>query len=280
MMGKRKILADYDKSYLVSRIEKVKGLWSDFFDDYVVIGGENLDIVANDLKPNFVGFGNHKSHFDYMFLTRTFYKQGHLDIFPRIMAGTNLDNFFVRNLLADFNKCNVLWTDRKKMSGKRGRDYIREWERALADTIHHLDNVFHFPDAGRNWGDGVLRKGTNSVGQKVIESPMNPFIVPFVFDYDEIYEAKYKTKIGLFRKKGWPLRAGYYWYDWRAFKNRPKQENKGNAYIWVGEPVGVLDIVGEIGPQVEKIGKKSKLLDSHVRSEISRGLEEIAKVKN
>ena len=274
MGKKKKILADFDIEYLneVLNTAERRGIWRRFFDDYVVIGKEHLeDMRAN--RDSFVGFGNHVSHFDYIFIGKVFKEMDALKDFPRITAGTNLRNIVAAKICTDFDRCNVLWTDRAKIS-KGDRQYIREWKKAVKDSIYHLENVFAFPDAGRNWGDEVLSRGLNTMGKIVINSPMNPLVVPFAFDYDNPIEGKYQDKIAKHRGKSGLGRGLYYYYDINAFLGRASQKNKGRAYMWIGKPERVREIVGEGNPK-----KKAERLDDHVRRGIIRGLEEIAAQK-
>ena len=291
MSRKQKSRQEFDPRYLREKLELVgkRGLWSRAFDGYKVLGIENLKEAA---KNSFVGIGNHLSHFDYMHLPKVFYENGLTEEFPRITTGTNLDNGIVRFLLADFDKCNVLWTDRNRMNEK---DYISQWRKEFAESLRYLDNLFVFPDAGRNWTGKPLRKKINGLAKTIIGSLINPNIFFIDFNYDNLIEAKYMDGIERNRgKKNIVNRSAYTFWDVASFASRLlKSGKKGNAYIWFGEPKKVSDIIDKesiLNFQRESVNNPSnrdkrsqynrliaseaKRFHEHVYGEIVKGLRE------
>ena len=294
---------EFNPKYLEEKLKSVeeKGRWQGFFDGYKILGKENLNRVANG---SFVGIGNHLSHFDYMHITKVFYDEGLLDEFPRITAGTNLRNILVKCLVADFDKCNVLWTDRQKMGD---RNYILQWKEGLREPLDNFENLFVFPDAGRNWGDKPIRKPMNGLAKTIITSRYDHPILPVVFGYDNLIEEKYKDKIQMNRGgKSLVKKISYVYYDVKAFTSRVKETGeKGNAYIWFGQPKQTSKVIGEEnrtmilemkrdlerarenGTPHAKLKKvyaqtlnvEAKKIHEHLYNEIARGLGEVELAK-
>ncbi|MBU0466194.1 MAG: 1-acyl-sn-glycerol-3-phosphate acyltransferase [Nanoarchaeota archaeon] len=85
---------------------------------------------------------NHQTQLDYFVPNYFLLNEGYP--YPRAIAGKNLDNLLMRNLVFDLNPFGVIWLDRENPSGLR--DYVKRVEQ----TFMQGDSILVFPEGQRN----------------------------------------------------------------------------------------------------------------------------------
>jgi 1-acyl-sn-glycerol-3-phosphate acyltransferase len=199
--------------------------------------------------------------------------------YPRSVAGANLNNWIIRNAMADIGKWGVIWFDRNNKSP----EHIKEYLRAVRQTYEEGFSVLGFPEAGRNrniGGDPLPFKeaffGAILRAQKKIDRPI--YVVNMAVDYsngipeERFFEkmdrggdsivsdlAKYIGQDGRVTKVVKALR--YFGWDSVASMRWKYLNGKGTARVNYGEPIRIDDLAGKGGKKKAAERSRDKVID-------------------
>ena len=240
-----------------------------FFNEIVVEGAENVRKVQ-DKQLFYVP--NHLSMADFLVEGYTFWKEN----LPRArwIAGENLFKFPFKTL---WKKCGAIALDRK---GKRR--YMGVFIKEIRSYLTEGENLLVFAEGGRNYEGVATKNFQTGLFGILTKPPINTrdiYIVPVKHKYEHRVEEGVLGKVEKNRKKrdelfeerdslrreGENLRARitdwrgeikdrkYFWWDVYAFIRRPFSREKGNAYIYFGEPISLKGVLGDIERQKKEI---------------------------
>lgn len=235
---------------------------------FSVKGVENL----KGLEEPLIFFSNHESHFDYVLLSYTLYKN--FSIAPRIAAGMNL---FVTKIVGEsLRKLGAFCVDRENKS----RDYIEQLEDYVINIILNNESTLTFIQGTRA---GNLRaKGIDDVFSRpktgLVDAPIkaqertnkNLLAVPIFIDYDSPPEKRIFKILGMAKKIENELLYNlcYYGSDLMAFLLRWINLIKGGVYVNFGKPFSLKDYLKEVKEEPDR--KKRKGLADKIAEEIKK----------
>lgn len=259
----------YNPKYAQKMFKKAELLGGEklFFKDLVVTGKEN---VLKDQDRQRVYIANHIAHAD--FITLWLYFHRHEIQMPMIPAGKNLDNWFLKKVARlHLGQLGGYFADRdlmKKTSGDatlHKRIIIEATREIVKDGLDFLV----FAEGGRN-ETGRLFEKYDKEKEKWVErydkgalrcalyNEKDLDIVPIAFYYDHPPEEKFIPIIRKGNRNTFTGKALYYGADAFAyFINRPIAKklgfNVGSAYMNIGKPKPLSELVEIDAPRAEKI---------------------------
>ena len=271
------IIGEYDMAYVSSRFRRIKEhKWMERFVNKIEVKGlENLEMLRDQF---FVGFSNHKSHFDYLGLGLLFMENLEIEDFPRFVAGINLDSRLLKLIGLDFRKTGAFFVDRErireleKQNGTELIRYIKAIEQSARKILERRENFFIFPEGGRNYFGKPMDKMQAGLIGTVAKVESHPFILPVAIDYDKVIESYYFNILDC-AKKTKLTRGVYYATDLAAFAARFLfRENRGNMHVNFGKPKKLNEITNS-----DSSGVRKRELTEYLRGEIVRLYRDIKK---
>ena len=265
LMDDNVIVGKLDREYMLGVYRRGTGnKWGErYVSEVDVQGVENLALVGNQ---QFVGFGNHQSHLDYMLLGRIFLENLPIDNFPKIVAGKNLDSRILSAFGLNFRRTNVLFVDREKIArlGREERQaYLKRLGRKEVQCLNRGDSLFDFIEGGRNRTQNILDSVKSGVITPLIKSKVDPLIINVAVKWGHAPETEFYPIIDWAKgKKG--FRWMYYAADAAAIVLAPFfRANRKPVHFLFGEPRKL----SEIAPY-ESEGKRRNALIDYVREDI------------
>ncbi|MDP4039972.1 MAG: lysophospholipid acyltransferase family protein [Candidatus Pacearchaeota archaeon] len=201
--------------------------------------------------------------------------------FARAIAGSNLNNWFVRTFLFDMAPWGVIWHSKDD-----GRD-MRGYMKAVIDAFGRGDSVLVFPEGTRNrHPEKGLAEFKTPFFRLVVSAQdridkerdsREIYVCPVACNYDKIPEDGFferidqpRTPIGRMKYYFWDFWAGF---RWRHFVS---EESKGNTIVRFGTPVALRDIAGE-GNKYEKAERICEAVRGRLETLLSVIKEETAR---
>jgi 1-acyl-sn-glycerol-3-phosphate acyltransferase len=237
-----------DKFYKRATNYFEKRVKNKLFDDVIVEGKENIPGGHN------LYVSNHLSLADFLVQGAFFGKEGITP--PRFIAGRNLNHFPFGYI---WKKAGAISIDRNNRKPSYWKAYIKQLEH-LVDT---KQDILIYPEGGRSY-DGKTKSElkTGSLKKIIQFSDGNINIVPMFITYDNRIEEGNLNKVKHYKnseaenlkiahhlkQEGFPFYAlcynlfakadgkKYFYYGLESYLKRPKEKNKGNAILRIGEP--------------------------------------------
>ncbi len=233
------IAANYNITY-IQLLEKFLGWSKRTFFDGLEVDQESIDRVkAASKRASVVLLPNHRSHFDYLYLSYVFYHNRM--VCPHIAAGQNL-NFWPVGPIFRNSGAFFLRRSFRKME----RLYHVVFETYIKWLLGEEYPVEFFLEGGRS-RTGLIRRPMLGILSMVVKMYLaggcrKLLFVPVAFDYDRIFEEKMVVNEGLGGRKKKESAGG-------ALKMlRHIRSRRGLIHISFGEPLSMSDLLGEKEP--------------------------------
>ncbi len=259
------ITNDFDRNYLICQHKIAKQhKWIQRFVNKIEISG--LDNLKQLNNQHFIGFSNHKSHFDYVALGYIFLNYLHVNDFPRIVAGSNLDSRILSTIGLNFRKMGGFFVNREKIqrqNRKQKINYLEKIDSVFKDSLKQKENFWIFPEGGRAYSNEVMKKTKYGLIRSLAESEQDPLIITTAINYDKIIEEPYFSILNWAKIN---FRFLYYSIDGFAFASRPfLRKNRGNIYISFGKTKRLSEIVSSSNSK-QRTRQLAKYLETDVIS--------------
>lgn len=238
-MVHNELLPDFDMAWVRENLERNgENFMHSLLDRIDVL---NLDRLKNSLPKNAqcLYFANHQTQLDYFVPSYIILKQGLP--YPRKVAGSNLNHWFIRRFMFDIASWGILWHDRNDTSLGAMKDYLS----ATTRTFEEGNSVLGFPEATRNrefkgklldFKDGffgAVLHARRNLGKQI-------YMVGIGLDYDDIPERGYYDRID---NNG---RLGYFFWDVWAHHRWKRRSFDAGVRVNFSEPVEILELASGV----------------------------------
>lgn len=280
MKKKQNIFGSYNHEKLISYLEEARE--KKRFHKYFSEGVEfyNTKVLSDNKREQLLFLGNHISHFDYLLAATSFLDNLPSGKFPHIVAGNSLDVPFLPLILGfNYREANICWLDRERTI--KDKEYLESWANSVRTRLSNGESFMYYPEGTRVFNNqtGISNvKGCLFVN-RILDARVDPLVATITVDYDKPIEMPYSKIIEESRKKvkglkGIAKRTLYYGTDAYAFLKRPFIKNSGKAYLKVGEPKRLSEILNESEEKREFLAVKEFVVES-----INRDYEDIQRLK-
>lgn len=241
-----------------------------FFDGIVVNG---LDNVKGLEDKQLFYVSNHTSMADFLVQGYVFGIYG-LPI-PRIVAGENLDKWPLGEI---FRKWGAIYVDRTVSRGNK--TYWTAYDYCINEVLEKGDCLLNYGEGTRTGGEFIERFKTGTFKQILgfVERGNDAILVPAYINYDNRVDGRfidvarrYKALRDAALEKKRLLNAKicdwiYYGLDFASFVVRIFSRDKGNAYLYFGEPFSIRDFLSSLegGKAARKVALARKARDGVV----------------
>ncbi len=237
------IAADFSIAAISFLKQVVSWLERRLFDHIKVFNFDRIRDLAHEQA--LVYLPSHRSHLDYLMITKTVYDRGLVP--PHIAAGINMNFWPVGKLL---RRCGAFYLRRSFA----GNDLYTEMFRAYVDLLLNRGYSMKFyPEGGRSRTGRLLRPKTgmlSMVVQSFIREQHRPVsLVPIFVGYDKVLEVNsYYKELGGKEKKKKESTLGML----RAGSKLGKAA--GGVYIGFGRPISLGDYLDDAKPDWREAG--------------------------
>jgi len=238
----------YNPKFYKRATNYVEKIQHKLFDNIIFEGKENIP------EGQKLYASNHVSLADFL-VQGYFFGRENIEP-PRFIAGRNLNHFPFGYI---WSRCGAISIDRNNRKPSYWKGYIK----TLENLIDTNKDILIYPEGGRSY-DGKTKSElkTGSLKKIIKYSDGNINIVPMFVSYDNRIEEGNLERVKYYKEsEAENLRIAnvlkkdkmiipsfmynlfakidgkkYFYYGLESYMKRPKEKNKGNAYLRIGEP--------------------------------------------